>query len=75
MVEPFVTCCGWLSNLGSSSGAWDTRHCLLAGGSTGEGEVGWFNFVIKIDWIGNYARGPFIADNSREAAVISTSAS
>ncbi|CAG7981934.1 unnamed protein product [Penicillium nalgiovense] len=41
MVVPFVTCCGWFSNLGSSSGAWDTRHCLLAGRSIGEGEVGW----------------------------------
>ncbi|CAG8122275.1 unnamed protein product [Penicillium nalgiovense] len=41
MVVPFVTCCGWFSNVDSSSGAWDTRHCLLAGRSMGEGEVGW----------------------------------
>jgi hypothetical protein len=75
IVVPFEACCGWISTLGSSSGAWDIRHCLLAGRSIGEGEVGWSNFVIKIDWIGNYARGPFIADNPREAAVISTSAS
>ncbi|CAG8893206.1 unnamed protein product [Penicillium nalgiovense] len=75
MVVPFVTCCGWFSNLGSSSGAWDTRHCLLAGRSIGEGEVGWSILVIKINWIRIYARGAFIADNSREAAVISTSAS
>ena len=38
----------------------------------GEGEVGW---SILVNWIRNYARGAFIADNSREAAVISTSAS
>ncbi|CAG8032916.1 unnamed protein product [Penicillium nalgiovense] len=75
MVVPFVTCCGWFSNLGSSSGAWDTRHCLLTGRSIGEGEVGWSILVIKISWIRNYARGAFIADNSHEAAVISTSAS
>lgn len=41
----------------------------------GEGEVGWSILVIKMNWIRNYARGAFIADNSREAAVISTSAS
>lgn len=41
----------------------------------GEGEVGWPILVIKMNWIRNYARGAFIADNSREAAVISTSAS
>ncbi|CAG8052664.1 unnamed protein product, partial [Penicillium nalgiovense] len=52
-----------------------TRHCLLAGRSIGEGEVGWSILVIKINWIRIYARGAFIADNSREAAVISTSAS
>ncbi|CAG8059502.1 unnamed protein product [Penicillium nalgiovense] len=55
MVVPFVTCCGWFSNLGSSSGAWDTRHCLLTGRSMGEGEVGWSILVIKINWIRNYA--------------------
>jgi hypothetical protein len=70
MVVPFVTCCGWFSNLGSSSEAWDTRHCLLAGRSMGEGEVGWSILVITMNWIRNYARGAFIADNSREAAVI-----
>jgi hypothetical protein len=31
--------------------------------------VGW---SILVNWIRNYARGAFIADNSREAAVIST---
>jgi hypothetical protein len=41
----------------------------------GEGEAGWSILVIKMNWIRNYARGPFIADNSREAAVIFTSAS
>ena len=41
----------------------------------GEGEVGWSILVIKMNWIRNYARGAFIADNSREAAVISASAS
>jgi hypothetical protein len=37
--------------------------------------VGWSILVIKMNWIRNYARGAFIADNSREAAVVSTSAS
>ncbi|CAG8077633.1 unnamed protein product [Penicillium nalgiovense] len=41
----------------------------------GEGEVGRSILVVKINWIRNYARGAFIADSSREAAVISTSAS
>lgn len=31
--------------------------------------------VIKMNWSRNYARGAFIADNSHEAAVTSTSAS
>ncbi|CAG8055647.1 unnamed protein product [Penicillium salamii] len=65
MVVPFEACSGWFSNLGLSSGAWDTRHCLLAGRSIGEGEVGWSILVIKMDWIRNCARGSFIADKSR----------
>lgn len=32
----FEACFGWLPELGSSSGAWNTRHCLLAGWSIGE---------------------------------------
>ena len=34
--------------------------------------MGW---SILVNWIRNYARGAFIADNSCEATVISTSAS
>jgi hypothetical protein len=72
---PSEDCWGWFSNLDSSSGAWDTRHCLLAGRSIGDDEVGWSILLIKMDRMRNCARVPFIADNSHEAAVISTSGS
>ncbi|CAG8012149.1 unnamed protein product [Penicillium nalgiovense] len=62
---PSEDCCGWFSNLGSSFDAWDTRHCLLAGRSIGEGEVGWSILVIKMDWIRSYAQGSFVADKPR----------
>ncbi|CAG8138566.1 unnamed protein product, partial [Penicillium nalgiovense] len=60
----FAACCGWFSR-DSSSGALDTRHCLLVGRSIGEGEVGWSIWIIKMYWITSCAGGPFIADNSR----------
>ncbi|CAG8288403.1 unnamed protein product [Penicillium nalgiovense] len=62
---PSEDCWGWFSGSGSYSGAWDTRHCLLAGRSIGEGEVGWSILVIKMDWISSCAQGSFIADKPR----------
>ncbi|CAG8215183.1 unnamed protein product, partial [Penicillium nalgiovense] len=42
-------CCGWFSNLDSSSGAWDTRHCLLTGRSIGK----WDGPFWSSRWIGS----------------------
>ncbi|CAG7970225.1 unnamed protein product [Penicillium nalgiovense] len=64
MIVPFEDCCGWFCNLLSSSGSWETRHCLLAGRSHGEDEVGWSIVAFGMKCKRHCPPGYFIARQS-----------